>query len=119
MGISLAHDGRQSRVVRAVTTHPNVDGIRPLRWGWIAVACELESDQWLRAPQAAEISGLDTGTLRRLVKAGLVTAIQWRPREHYSYLLKEMYVISQLTKHVDGCEKVARLEEMLFRALEG
>lgn len=119
MGLSLAEDGRQGRVVRAVTMHPNVDGIRPLRWGWIAVACELETDQWLRAPEAAEISGLDTGTLRRLVKAGLVTAIQWRPREHYSYLLTEMHVISRLTKEVDGCEKVTRLEEMLCRALEG
>lgn len=82
------------------------------------MACELESDQWLRAPEAAEISGLDAGTLRRLVKAGLVTAIQWRPREHYTYLLTEMYIISQLTKDVDGYEKVTRLEEMLCRALE-
>jgi hypothetical protein len=98
--------------------HPNIDGIRPLRWGWIAVACELDSDQWLRAPEAAEISGVDAGALRRLVKSGLVTAIQRKPREHYSYLLAEMYLISRITKDVDGCEKVARLQEMLFRALE-
>lgn len=104
-------------VVSALMMSENADRIRPLRWGWIAVACEIDAGYWIGASTAAKLSGLDTTILRRLVGHGLVTAVQWVPGDHYQYLHTEMKTIARLTAGVDKRDKIALLMRLLERAL--
>ena len=78
--------------------HENADKIRPTSFGWLGIVFGLEPDAWLAAAEAAQLAHVRPATLRRFGQAGLVTTLQWKPREHYRYMASEMRVIGFLAE---------------------
>jgi hypothetical protein len=92
------------------------DNLSPTRWGWIAVACGLEWEEWIDPREAAQIARTDTATLRRWTKRGLISAIQDKPGAHRRYLRAEMEEITYLTEYVSR-PSMALLRQLLSDAL--
>jgi hypothetical protein len=118
VGLPLAKKRRQSRVVHAQVTLDRIDRTHPLSWGWLAVVYGIEQLNWLRPGDAAQLAGTDTGSLRRWVRAGLVTCFRMEAGNHSRYLEREMQIIASLGPR-ECRPTLAMVEEHIECAIKG
>jgi hypothetical protein len=63
----------------------------PLRWGWFAAVRGIENNgHWITPTEASDLVDVPVKSLSNWAKAGVISYIQMKPREHRRYLREEL-----------------------------